>query len=132
MERVPDFCQTDLTYDAAFIVDGYLKVHLWIGSSCVESIANAASKFAEEYSKLASRDRDMTVDVIAEEHGRESLVFQHLFMGWEASLFVTPDHESDPYEISKKKIRDMREADIVRSQMLLKEKQQVRGEGGRE
>lgn len=126
MERISDFSQTDLTCDAAFIVDGYLKIHIWIGYSCVDAVALAASQFARDFAELASKERDMTIDVVVEENGRESLVFQHLFLGWEASLLCPPDHTTDPYEISKKRIRQMRHDEILRTQQQLKEQQQVR------
>jgi hypothetical protein len=63
VERVADFCQSDLEISEAYVLDGYERVFLWIGPVCTDSLAAEASHLAQNYCHLASSERDLTIEL---------------------------------------------------------------------
>ena len=62
MERIQDFCQSDLDHSSVFILDGYERVFLWIGNSTVDSLQDQSSSLVRDYVNEISRSREMKVE----------------------------------------------------------------------
>ena len=60
-----------------------------------------------------------------QEVGSESAMFRQFFSGWEKDALKLPWADSDPYERSKERIRQLRKEQVVAFLMTQKEAQQV-------
>jgi len=124
VDRIRDFCQSDFDTASGFVLDGYDKVFLWVGNEASRTVEVNTTAFVKEFVASLSAQRNIDVAIEIQEVNNESIGFKHYFPAWEERVLGPAWEGKDPYDVSKKRITNLRNDDLLRRLREEKEVQQ--------
>ncbi|XP_046976228.1 gelsolin-like [Vanessa cardui] len=95
-ELPPDFSQTDLSDDGAYVLDNGEELYLWLGTNIPERVKTARLDIITKYIEDDGLER--TVDsaiVVTLKQGKEPATFKKMFPSWENDLWENQSSYDD-------------------------------------
>ncbi|CAM9327892.1 unnamed protein product, partial [Choristocarpus tenellus] len=97
VEPVYNFDQTDLCVDDIMLLDTYVTVYIWVGTSSNKTEQEEAMLVAQQYISTATDGRHLDTPIVRVTAGNEPTLFTQHFLAWDPEL-LDKNIFVDPYE----------------------------------